>query len=123
MHDALSEITEIVRDLLIFVGVMTALLVALLVIVARLPDENPLKRILTALSYRMGATAAAGALAIPVEPIPGLDALYDIGVPIALIIYWITFFKSFFGSKPKTVAPETVTPAPPRGLPPGKRKA
>jgi len=33
----------------------------------------------------VGATVAAGALAIPVEPIPGLDALYDIGVPIALL--------------------------------------
>ncbi len=70
--DALSAIEEIVRDLLIFVAVMTALLIALVVIVSRLPDDNPLKRLLTALSYRVGATAAAGALAIPIEPIPDL---------------------------------------------------
>jgi hypothetical protein len=98
MSSILSQITEVIRDLLIFVGVMTALSIALLVIVARLPNDNPLKRILTALCYRMGATAAAGALAIPIEPIPGLDGLYDIGMPIVLILYWLSFFKSLGGS-------------------------
>ena len=102
----LSQIEEIVRDLLVFVAVMTALLIALLVVVSRMPDGNPLKRVLTALSYRMGATAAAGALAIPIEPIPGLDALYDIGVPIALILYWISFFKTLAGPKAKPASPE-----------------
>jgi len=88
----LSTIAEIIRDLLIFVGVITALLIALVVVISKMPDTNPLKRILTALSYRLGATLAAGALAIPLEPIPGIDALYDIGVPIVLIWYWFTFF-------------------------------
>src|SRR5215469_6767213 len=84
----LSTIAEIIRDLLIFVVVIT-----------KMPDTNPLKRILTALSYRLGATLAAGALAIPLEPIPGIDVLYDIGVPIVLIWYWFTFFKNAFGMK------------------------
>ena len=95
----LSTIAEIIRDLLIFVGVITALLIALVVVISKMPDTNPLKRILTALSYRLGATLAAGALAIPLEPIPGIDALYDIGVPIVLIWYWFTFFKNAFGTK------------------------
>ena len=73
--DLFSSIAEIIRDLLIFVVAMTALLIVLIVVVSKLPNENPLKRVLTALSYRVGATAAAGAMAIPVEPIPGLDAL------------------------------------------------
>ena len=92
--DVLSVIAEIIKDLLIFVVVMFALLIALIVIVSKMPDDNPLKRVLTALSYRIGATAAAGLLAIPIEPISGLDVLYDIGVPVALIIYWISFFKN-----------------------------
>jgi hypothetical protein len=91
--DSLTAIEGIVRDLLIFVGVMVVLLIALIVVVSLLPPTNPLKRVLTALSYRVGATAAAGALAIPVEPIPGLDAVYDIGVPIFLIWYWYKFFR------------------------------
>ena len=60
----LSTIAEIIRDLLIFVAVITALLIALVVVISKMPDTNPLKRILTALSYRVGATLAAGALAI-----------------------------------------------------------
>jgi hypothetical protein len=97
--EILSAIAEIIRDLLIFVAVMTALLVALIVIISKMPDHNPLKRVLTALSYRVGATVAAGAVAIPVEPIPGLDTLYDIGIPVALIIYWFSFFKNLGGTK------------------------
>jgi hypothetical protein len=91
-------IVELIRDLLIFIAVMFALCIAFVVVVSKLPDDNPLKRILTALSYRLGATLAAGAVAIPVEPIPGLDALYDIAVPVALIWYWFTFFRDAIGS-------------------------
>ena len=91
--ELLSAITEIIRDLLIFVAVMTALLIALIVVVSKMPDSNPLKRLLTALTYRVGATAAAGAIAIPIEPIPGIDTLYDFAVPILLIWYWFTFFR------------------------------
>jgi hypothetical protein len=89
----LSTIAEIIRDLLIFVGVIAALLIALVVVVSKMPDTNPLKRILTALCYRLGATLAAGAVAIPLEPMPGIDLLYDIGVPLVLVWYWFTFFR------------------------------
>ena len=92
-NDTLHTIESIVGDLLIFVGAMAVLLVVLIVVVSLLPPTNPLKRILTALSFRVGATAAAGALAIPIEPIPGLDVAYDIGVPLLLIWYWYKFFK------------------------------
>jgi hypothetical protein len=84
---------EIIRDLLIFVAVMFALCIVLIVVISKMPDDNPLKRILTALSYRLGATLAAGAVAIPVEPIPGLDVVYDMAVPIVLVWYWFTFFR------------------------------
>jgi hypothetical protein len=77
-----SGFVEIIRDLLIFIVVMVALLIVLIVVIFKMPNENPLKRFLTALSYRVGATVAAGAVAIPIEPIPGLDTLYDFGVPI-----------------------------------------
>ena len=91
--EALSAIERIVRDLLVFVVAMSAILAALLVIISRMPDDNPLKRIMVALSYRVGATAAAGMLVIPATPIPGLDTVIDIGAPIALIWYWWTFFR------------------------------
>src|SRR6476659_7445710 len=93
MPEMPATIMEIIRDLLIFVAVMFALCIVLIVVISKMPDDNPLKRILTALSYRLGATLAAGTIAIPVEPIPGLDTLYDIAVPIALIWYWFAFFR------------------------------
>ena len=109
----LSAIAEIIKDLLIFVVAMTALLIALIVVVSKMPDDNPLKRILSALTYRVGATVAAGAVAIPIEPILGIDVLYDIGVPILLIWYWITFFKD---------AARTMSHPSPSSTPPGQRQ-
>jgi hypothetical protein len=91
--EVLSTIAEIIRDLLIFVAAMTASLVVLIVISVKMPGDNPLKGLLTALSYRIGATAAAGAVAIPIEPIPGFDVLYDIGAPVLLLLYWISFLR------------------------------
>jgi hypothetical protein len=91
--ELLSTIAEIIRDLLVFVAVMTGLVIALVVVVSKMPHDNPLKRLLTALTYRVGATAAAGALAIPIEPIPGIDVLYDFTIPILLIWYWFTFLR------------------------------
>ena len=93
MPEMLVTIMEIIRDLLIFVAVMFSLCIVLIVVISKMPDDNPLKRILTALSYRLATTLAAGTVAIPIEPIPGLDVLYDIAVPIALIWYWFTFFR------------------------------
>jgi hypothetical protein len=72
--EALSAIERIVRDLLVFIIAMSA---TLLVIISRMPNDNPLKRIMVALSYRVGATAAAGVLVILSTPIPGLDAVID----------------------------------------------
>jgi hypothetical protein len=66
----LSTIAEIIRDLLIFVGVIAALLITLVVVVARMPDTNPLKRVLTALCYRLGATLAAGSYRHPCRAHP-----------------------------------------------------
>jgi hypothetical protein len=89
----MEAFAEIVRDLLIFIAVMFGLLIVLIVTVSRMPQSNPLKRILTALSWRVGATFGAGLVAIPIEPIPGLDLLYDLGVPVALIYFWYTFYR------------------------------
>jgi hypothetical protein len=102
----LSTVAEIIRDLLIFVVVMAALLITLVVVISKMPDTNPLKRVLTALSYRLGATLAAGALAVPLEPLPGIDVLYDIGIPLILIWYWFTFFKDVFDIKSNHSRPD-----------------
>jgi hypothetical protein len=58
-----------------------------------MPADNPLRQVLNLLVARVGATAAAGVLAIPIEPIPGLDVLYNVGAAALLIYYWYTFFR------------------------------
>jgi hypothetical protein len=102
--EALSTFEQILRDLLIFIVAMSVVLAALLVIISRMPNDNPLKRILVALSYRVGATAA-GMLVIPATPIPGLDAIVDFGAPLALIWYWWTFFRNARRGPPEKPAP------------------
>ena len=109
--DALASIEAIIRDLLIFVVAMTALFVALLVIVSRMQNDNPLKRILVALSYRVGATAAAGLIAAPAMPVPGLDAVIDIGAPILLLWYWWTFLRGLWSERANTDAARTIESA------------
>jgi hypothetical protein len=73
---------------------MFVLLIVLLVVISKMPDNNTLKRIFNALIFRVGATLGVGVLAIPIEPIPGLDGIYDIAAPIFLLYYWFTFIRS-----------------------------
>jgi hypothetical protein len=95
--DILSFLEQIVRDLLIFVGVCVALLVIFLIVVARMPKENPLRQLLGELCRHLAVTLAAGAVAIPIEPVPGLDVAYDTVVPLALLYYWGRFAWRVFG--------------------------
>lgn len=92
----MSGFVEIIHDLLVFTAFMAVLFVVLFVIVSRMPDDNPLKRLLNGLCARLGMTLAAGMFAIPIEVIPGIDALYDIGMPLFLAYYWFTFFRDIF---------------------------
>ena len=110
--EVLSTISEVIRDLLIFVGAMAALLVVLVVAIALMPEHNPLKRLLTALSLRVAATVAAGVIAIPIEPIAGLDVLYDIGAPLLLLLYWISFFRNAGRTMPDRSARHVGQPPP-----------
>lgn len=111
--DVLSTLAAIIGYLLIFVAVMTGMLGVLVVVISTLPDTNPLKRLLTALAYRVGATVAAGALAIPIEPIPGIDGLYDVAVPVVLLWYWFTFFRDTFMRGELRRAPASTPHRPP----------
>jgi uncharacterized protein YggT (Ycf19 family) len=98
-----GQILEVIKYLLIFIGVMTTLFVVLVVAISFMPDNNPLKRLLTALSYRVMATLGAAVVAIPIEPIPVVDVAYDVLVPLVLIYYWYTFFRdAYLGERKKT---------------------
>lgn len=89
----MDSIVGLIEFLIGAVLAMVAVAVALMLVVSRMPPENPLRQVLNLLITRIGATAAAGALAIPIEPIPGLDLLYDIGAPVIILYYWYRFFR------------------------------
>ena len=81
---------------------LIAIVLILLVVISQLPADNPLRQVLSLLVARIGATAAAGVLAVPIEPIPGLDVLYTIGAPLLLLYYWYTFFRKLRPTLSKT---------------------
>jgi hypothetical protein len=85
-------ILEVIKTIVFGIVGLVAFLCVLAVVISLLPAGNPLRVLLSALSMRVGATVVAGVVAIPIEPIPGLDLLYDIGVPALLLYYWFTFF-------------------------------
>lgn len=89
----MSSLIELFKDLLIFLGAVFALLVVALVVLVRLPEHSRLKQVLISFCFRLGATLGLGALAIPIAPIPGLDAIYDVGAPIFLIYFWLTLLR------------------------------
>ena len=49
---------------------------------------------LLTLMLGIGATAAIALLAVPLEPIPGVDVLYDAAGLVLLAIYWFGIFKA-----------------------------
>jgi len=98
-------IVDLTKTIIFGVVALAGFLCLLVVVISLLPLGNPLRVLLSSLTMRVGATLLAGVVAIPIEPIPGLDLLYDIGVPAVLLYYWFTFFpeaarilKSGFGS-------------------------
>jgi hypothetical protein len=88
----MDTVVEIVKVILIAVGVLVVVLCVLLVGIFRLPRGNRVRLLMSALAMRVGATALAGLVAVPIEPIAGLDVLYDIGAPLLLLIYWARLF-------------------------------
>lgn len=89
----MSAVFHFLEVLIISMAALVALILVLIVIVAHLPG-SPLKEILAALAKRIGATAAISLLAVPLEPIPGVDVLYDASSVVFLAVYWFGIFKT-----------------------------
>jgi|ERR1035438_3267858 hypothetical protein len=88
-----ETVTDIVHSVLVFAGAMALFAFLGLWAIARLPSDNPLRRILYLLSVRVGVSAGAAVAAIPATSIPGLGEAYDIAVPCALVWFWITLIR------------------------------
>lgn len=88
----MAEFFSFLKVLVLCVAGLIALLVILLVLVNFLP-KSPLRDIIGALTMRIGATATVAVIAIPVQPIVGIDGIYDIASTIFLLCYWLLLIK------------------------------
>jgi hypothetical protein len=79
----LSTIAEIIRDLLIFVGAMTTLLIVLIIVVSKMPNTSALKGVLTALCYRLGATLVRNPVGAHTSPYQGSTCSMTLEFPLS----------------------------------------
>jgi hypothetical protein len=91
--DIISSLINLAA-LALMCGVSVAgLAVILAIVAARMPPDNPLRKVLHALCTRLVAMLGVGAVAIPLQPIPGLDAIYDVGAIGVAAYLAYTFFR------------------------------
>lgn len=88
----MAEFFSFLKVLILCLAGLIALLVILIVLVNYLP-RSPLREVLGAVTKRIGATAAVAMIAIPVQPIVGVDGIYDIASSIFLLCYWLLLIK------------------------------
>jgi hypothetical protein len=99
----MDTVGEIVRGLLIFVGAMFVLLVVLVVIVSKMPRENPLRLTLAALARRVAATWGLALIDIPATAMQPIGDVWDLATLIFLAYYWYTFFRDDAGRALQTL--------------------
>jgi len=91
--ELLSAVVSIVETLVLGVIVLAALLVVLVIAAALMPRDNPLRQLLAALATPIGVMVGSAVIAIPVEFIPIIDALYDIASLLFIGYSWLNFFR------------------------------
>jgi hypothetical protein len=72
---------------------LIAIFAVLLVIIARMPQDNPLRMLLAALSHRIGVTGGLMLVDPITTSVPLAGEVFTIGSLIFLAYYWYTFFK------------------------------
>jgi hypothetical protein len=86
--EKMTEFFSFLKVLVLCLAGLIALLVLLIVLVNYLP-RSPLRDVLGAVTKRLGATAAVTLIAIPVQPIVGIDGIYDVVSSVLLLCYWL----------------------------------
>jgi hypothetical protein len=110
MDQVLQTFSNIVGDILLFVSFMAALLVGLLIAAARMPADNPLRRILHAVCQRVGLLLGA-AVAIPVlQPFPFIDIASDVAIPALFIWSLLRMFVEIAAIMKDARASSVATP-------------
>jgi hypothetical protein len=79
--------------LLLFALALVVLFVVLLVVISKMPNDNPLKMLLSALSHRVGATAALMVVDPVATGLPVIGEVWDFATIAWLIYFWFTFLR------------------------------
>lgn len=89
----LSDILHFVEFLLVIALALIVLFVVLIVVISKMPNDNPLKMILTALSHRVGVTGGLMMVDPVATAVPVVGELWDVATIAWLVYFWYTFFR------------------------------
>jgi hypothetical protein len=89
----MKEVFHFVEFLLLFAFALTVLFVILLVVISKMPNDNPLKMLLSALSRRVGATAALMVVDPVATGLPVIGEVWDFATIAWLVYFWFTFLR------------------------------
>ena len=100
----LADIFHFIEFMFVFALLTLVLFFVLLFVVSRMPLDNPMRVILSALSRRVGLTAALMFVDPLMTAVPVGGEVFDVVTLIGLAIYWYTFFSHMGGtSKPLAI--------------------
>jgi hypothetical protein len=99
----MDTVAEIIKYLLIFMGLMFVSLIVLLFVLWKMSPTNPLRLTFAALARRVAATWGIALLDIPATAMQPLGDVWDIGTLIFLAYYWYTFFRDDAGRAIRTL--------------------
>src|SRR5271165_432700 len=89
----LSDILHFIEFMFLFALALIVPFIVLLVVVSKMPRDNPLRMILSALSHRVGATAGLMLVDPVATTVPVVGEVWDFATIAWLIYFWYTFFK------------------------------
>ena len=88
----MAEFFSFLKILVLCLAGLIALLAILIVLVNYLP-RSPLRDVLGAVTKRIGATVMVSIIAIPVQPVLGIDGIYDLASTAFLLCYWFLLIR------------------------------
>jgi len=101
----MQEILRFVEVLIICAVALIAIFAILIVVIARMPQDNPLRMLLAALSHRIGATGGLMLVDPIATSVPLGGEVFTIVSLIFLAYYWYTFFKQLPAMRWNKVSP------------------
>jgi hypothetical protein len=93
----MDTVGEIIKYLLIFLGVMFLLLIIVLAVLWKMSPAHPWRLLLAAFARRLAATGGVALIDIPATAMQPLGDVWDIGSLIFLAWYWYKFFRDDAG--------------------------